>query len=187
MQDNQQSDQYYTANQDDPYANTAQDPEAPSHIQSDASISWSASEFVHHEKNVLWYLGLAGATIAIAAAVYFILNQDTFTLVIVLLLGVVFGIAAARKPRVLNYMVDDFGLAVDKKQYKYEDFKSFSLEKDSAISSLIFMPVQRFSPPLTLYVPSENIDDVIDLVGVYLPLEQQETGYVDKFLSRIRF
>lgn len=187
MQDNQQNGQFYSANQDDLYANTAQGPEALNTIQSDTSIKWTASEFVHHEKNITWYLGLLAVTLGVATAVYFILNKDIFTLVIVVLLGIVFGIAGARKPRVLEYAVDDLGLTVAQKRYKYEDFKSFSLEKDSAISSLVFMPVQRFSSALTLYVPEENIDDVIDLVGIYLPLEQHETGYVDKFLSRIRF
>lgn len=187
MHDSSQKDQFYSNNHDDNYTSTRREPDESSAFQNTSSIKWTASEFVHHEKKITWYIGLALITLGTAIASYFALSKDFFTIIIVVILGIVFGIAAARKPRVLEYTVDDYGVFAGQKHYKYEDFKSFSLDTESAISSLVFMPAQRFSPTLTLYVPNENIGSVMDLVGMYLPIEQHETGYVDRLLNRIKF
>jgi hypothetical protein len=151
------------------------------------SINWTASEFVQHDKKANWYLILAFVTLAVAALSYLLLGKDIFAPSVVITLGVVFGIAGSRKPRILDYSISGYGLSVGQKHFNYEDFKSFSLLSEGQVSTVLLMPSKRFSPTLTLYVPEEETDDVMNALGSFLPLEQHDVGYVDKFLGKIRF
>jgi hypothetical protein len=187
MQNEDQNQQIYNEEQVDPYASTALQQENPEVDNEPTSLSWTASEFIQHDKSAIWYLSLAGLTVAFALLAYFLLNKDIFSLVVILMLGFVFGVSAARKPRILKYTVDDHGLLIDAKEYDYEGFRSFSVIDEGPIFMLVLMPVQRFSPILTIYVPEDTIDAVVDTVGAYLPVVQHQPSLVDKFLSRIRF
>jgi len=189
MQDNQQNDRFYNNNHAErsDYSTTEQNPEYSDLKGLEEPIKWTASEFVQHDKNPLWYLGLSAVTIFTASLSFLLLNKDIFAPAIVVVLGIVFGIAGARKPRVLEYSLEDTGLNVGQRHFIYEEFKSFGVLSESVVSSIILMPSKRFSPALTLYVPQELLDDVVDVIGMYLPLEQHEIGYLDKFLSKIKY
>lgn len=189
MQDNEQPREFYSPGQtDNPYASTEQSLEPQENFQHENIISWTASEFIYHEKKFIWYLGLMTATLLTSLIGYLALGRDWYTAAIITLLGIIFGFAAARKPRVLNYAVDDYGLMVDQKHYDYDNFKSFSVSDDNGpITSLVFMPSKRIGTVITIYVPSENLDDVTDIVGLYLPVEDHVSGLADKFLNKIKF
>ena len=189
MQDSQQNDSFYTNTSAEPYdfSATEQNPEYSNLNGIEESVRWTASEFVQHDKSPLWYIGLCAATFFVAALSYLLLDRDTFAPIIVLILGIVFGIAGARKPRILEYSLEDTGINVGQRHFLYDEFKSFGVIGESAISSIILMPTKRFSPTITIYVPQELIDEVVGVVGMYLPLEQHEIGYLDKFLSKIKY
>lgn len=187
MQDNQPPTQFYGPNQTTPYASTELSPDINEENNEENSISWTASEFIYHEKSTTWFMGLGCATFTLALSGFFILGRDWYTLIIIMLLGIIFGVAAARKPRILQYIVDDYGLSVDQKHYTYDDFKFFSIIDDKAISSMVFIPSNRLGTSITIYVPADKIDDVSNLVSTYLPLEKHDYGYADKFLNKIKF
>ena len=188
MQNDNTQEPYYSQAQQDSYALTAQQ-ERPTNQGGSASnsIHWTASEFVQHDKQSGWYMGLAAATVLVATAAYFLLNGDLFAPIIVLILGITFGVAGARKPRVLEYSLDEYGLVAGSRHYTHEDFKSFAVLSEGPVSSLILMPSKRLSPSLTLYAPQDQIDNVVNTLGMFLPLEQHEVGFIDNFLSKIRF
>ena len=193
MQNDQQNGQFYNPNQQQsqtdnyaPQPDMQQDNSDHEQMAED-SIRWTASEFVQHDKNISWYLILLFTTLAVAAIAYLVLNKDLFAPSIVLVLGLVFGIAGSRKPRILDYSMSEHGLTAGQKHFRYEDFKSYSLISDGPVSTVLLMPSKRFSPTLTLYVPESEIDEVLDALGMFLPIEDHEVGYVDKFLSKIRF
>jgi hypothetical protein len=189
MQDNQQPTEFYNPGQtNNPYASTEQAPVPQNNFEQENIISWTASEFIYHEKQFIWYLGLVAVTTVVALLGYLVLGRDWYTAIIIIILGIIFGFAAARKPRVLDYAVDDYGLMVDQKHFDYDSFRSFSVVNDnSPIASLVFMPSKRISTTITIYVPAEHLDEVTGLVGMYLPIENHENGLADKFLSKIKF
>lgn len=186
---NNENQNQYSNNQPnvDPFSSTAIQPDDSVNSGEVKSLSWTASEFIQHDKGIFWYLSLASLTLIIALLAYILLDEDRFSLGIILLLGVIFGIAASRKPRILKYSVDEHGLLIDNKDYRYESFRSFSVTDEGSVYTLILTPVQRLSPLLTIYVPEDTVDDVVDLLGMYLPVVQHQSGLIDKFLSRIRF
>lgn len=149
-------------------------------------VQWTASEFIAHEKNASWYITL-GVGFVIFAALIYILTKDKISTVVILLVGLVFGYFATRKPRVLIYRLDPSGLTIDKKFYGFERFKSFSIIDEGAIPSIFLMPMQRFMLPLSLYYAPDHEDQIADFLANYLPIEDRQPDVIERTMRRIRF
>lgn len=148
-------------------------------------VAWSASEFIAHEKSPLWYAALAGGAFLIVGLVY-LLTKDVVAVVALASVAILFGILGAHKPRVLSYHVDAGGLTIDQKFYPYSEFKSFGVVNEGAFSSIVFMPMRRFMPTLTIYYPPENEEDVVDALSAYLPFAPASHDLIDRMMRRIR-
>jgi hypothetical protein len=139
-------------------------PEIPTGLQSDTaqpdSITWTASEFIAHEKSAGWYTMLALATAIIAGIVYLI-TRDYISVGVVVVAGIILGAYAAHEPRQLEY--------------------------EGAFSSITFMPLKRFSPPISIYYAPEDEDRIVTLLSDKLPIEQRRLDAVDNLMRKIRF
>ena len=167
-------------------------PEAPAQApnqaqqEDDYSLSWTASEFIAHSKSSGWYGLLVGATVVISAIV-FLLTKDKITTAMVLIVGVLFGVMAARKPRELAYTITEDGVSVGNKFYAFGNFKSFSIIQEEGIESIWFMPLQRFMPGLTIYFEPSKVDEIADVLADFLPYEPRKIDPLDKLMHKIRF
>ncbi|MGH7158295.1 MAG: hypothetical protein ACREGD_04495 [Candidatus Saccharimonadales bacterium] len=151
-----------------------------------SSVEWTASEYVAHEKHTAWYVQVLLATVVVAALVYLI-TRDVISSGIIVFAGVVFAVAAARKPRVLAYRVDAGGLTVGQKYYPYTQFKSFAVMAEGSLATVVFMPHKRFAPSIDVYVPPENANAIIAVISGSLPIVNRKQGMVDTITNRIRF
>src|SRR5258708_34948121 len=78
----------------------AQTPASAASSQENA-VSWTASEFIAHDKATSWYIGLGVAAGLLAVLVYF-LAHDWVSIIVIIIITTIFGVFAAREPRVLN-------------------------------------------------------------------------------------
>jgi hypothetical protein len=154
--------------------------------QDDESISWTASEYLIHHKNFGWFISLGLITAALGIVVWFV-TQDVVSVTVVGIVGMVFGIAAARQPRVLTYRVDQTGLHMGEKSYPYADFKSFSVIEEGQMSSITLMPMKRFMPGVSIYYPPEQEDDIANVLALYLPHEERKPDMVDRLMHKVRY
>lgn len=161
---------------------------APSAAASDpdGAITWTASEFVAHEKSAGWYAALAGGTVVVAGLIY-LLTKDIISTAVVVIGAVFLGIYAKRKPRQLQYRLDDSGISVGDKQYQYEEFRSFGVVPEGAFSSIVFLPLKRFAPTTSIYYAPEDEDDIVEVLSDRLPFQEYGHDVVDQFMRRIRF
>jgi len=168
----------------------AQTPEAPeppkAQSPEDGAISWTASEFVAHEKSAGWYGVLALAAIIIAALIYLI-TRDTISAVVVIIAALAFGAIAGRKPRQLQYRLSNSGVIIGNKQLGYNLFKSFSVVPEGAFSSIVLRPLKRFSPLTTIYYAPDDEEKIVNLLSDHLPFEEHQPDAVDNMMRRIRF
>ena len=156
--------------------------EAPS---ASDGISWTASEFIAHAKTGGWYAILGVITIIFAGLAYYF--ADIFSAIVVVVVAILFGYMASRKPRELPYMVNEKGVQVDKKLYPYGSFKSFSIIQEEGVESIWFMPLQRFAPGLTIYFAPQEGQKIVDYLGTQLPYEERKPDTIDILMHRIRF
>lgn len=153
---------------------------------SSTEVSWTASEYIAHQKNTGWYVLLGLGAVA-AAVVVFLLTRDKISSGMVVVVAVMFGIFAARQPRVLAYQVTQGGVKIGEKFFQYGDFKSFSVLDEGHISSILLMPLKRFMPGVSMYYPPEQEEKIVNVLVNYLPHEERQPDFIDRLMRKVRF
>jgi hypothetical protein len=97
------------------------------------------------------------------------------------------GFYAAHQPRQLEYEIGRRGLSIGGKYHGYDEFKSFSILPEGAFSSIVFMPLKRFAPPITIYYAPEDEEKILAVLSGSLPYEEPRRDAVDSLMKRIRF
>lgn len=150
------------------------------------SITWTASEFIAHQKTAAWYLVLAGAALALAAITW-LLTKDVISAAVICIGALFLGVYAARQPRQLPYVVDTYGVSIGSRHIPYEHFRSFALVHEGAMPSIVLLPLKRFAPLITIYFDPADEQRIAEFLSNFLPVEDHRLDPMDRFLSRIRF
>ena len=186
MKEQEQKDANWTYNADAPDTAQPEDQIAPQKPVSNEPITWSASEYVAHEKSPAWYLTLfAGGGLLVL--IVFIVTRDVLASVVVLLSCAALSVYAGRKPETKRYSLTDQGVTVEGKPYAYSMFRSFSVVEEGAIDSIWLKPLKRFSPMTVMYFAPEDADQIVDMISQYLPYEEHELDTIDRISKRVRF
>lgn len=161
-------------------------PSAEPHPHHTSSVSWTASEFIEHDKDTMWFAGLAGVTLIVVAIIYF-MTRDIFTAIIIMIAGILFGVAANRPPRNMQYTVDDHGVSIGAKTYPYADFRAFSVAQEGPLKSITFVPLKRFMPLLSMYYDPADEDEIAEVLSAHLPMQDHKADPLEQLMKRIRF
>jgi hypothetical protein len=159
---------------------------APQFAPTQHDVTWSASEYIAHEKGLSWYGLFVLAILAVVGAIYFI-TRDIFSTVVILALAGLVAYSAGRKPQIISYKLDDHGLTIGNKFRPYAEFRSFAVVQEGAFSAVTLAPLKRFAVPISLYYEPKDEDAIIGVISQYLPVEHREHDPIDKLTRRIRF
>jgi hypothetical protein len=151
-----------------------------------ASISWTASEFIDHQKSASWYISVLASGLVVAALL-FLITRDKITGGVIVFVTVLFAYYATRKPRQISYRLADGILDVGEKQFDLALYRSYFVVSEGAFSSLTFLPLKRFALPLTVYYDPADETKITEILNDYLPMERKKQDAVDNFMRRIRF
>ena len=147
-------------------------------------VKWEAKEYIQHDKNAGWYVGLAiVGLLLIALSVW--LQWWTFTAVVILSV-VSLLIYVLRPARTLKYSISNKGLTEGTRVYNFEDFKSFGILQDDTNFAIVLIPRKRFSAAVTVYFPKEKGEEIVDQFGARLPMEAVKLDIVDKLVRKLR-
>jgi len=149
-------------------------------------VSWTASEFIAHQKNASWY-GLLVVGALVASALVFLLTKDKISVAMIVIVAITFGAFASRQPRVLQYQLNEGGLNIGDKFYPYALFKSFAVIQEDGLESISLIPLKRFMPILSIYFAPDDADKIVNMLGDYLPHEDRQADAIDRLMRRLRF
>ncbi|HEX7963758.1 MAG TPA: hypothetical protein VF466_04170 [Candidatus Saccharimonadales bacterium] len=150
------------------------------------AVEWSASEFIAHDKNPLWYVTLIVIAALVTGIIYFI-SRDIVSVVAIVVLASVFGVAASRKPRIVEYRLDRGGITVGRRFHPYGDFKSFAVIEEGVFASITLLPLKRFNLPLSIYFSPDDEHEIMDVIANHLPLQPGALDSLDRFMRNIHF
>ena len=165
--------------------NTEPNPASQQSLQG-AIVSWSASEYIANPKNTNWFAMLAASSLVLTVIVYF-LTKDIVSVVVIIMLGIIVGIFAARQPQVLEYNINSTGIMMGPRFYPFESFKSFSVADEGPLSHISLLPLKRFMPPIALHYAPDDEEKIINALADYLPYEEHKRDIVENFSRRVRF
>ena len=150
-------------------------------------VTWTADEFKAHPKNSQWFIRLAIFTAALAGISFIISPGDFVPPLVVIIVAFTFGVLAVRKPRKLEYAIDDSGVHIGQKLYPFSTFKSFSIVQEDGMDVVWLMPLKRFMPILSLYFEENEGSKIVEALANTLPLENRQPDPVDRLMHKIKF
>jgi hypothetical protein len=150
------------------------------------TVTWTASEYIAHHKTPGWYMLLLFVAAAVAALVWW-LTRDFVSAGVVIVGAVVLAIYGARKPRQQEYTMNSQGFSVGQRFHSFNEFRSFSVVPEGAFSSIMFMPLKRFSPYASIYYDPADEEKIISFISAHLPYEPRTGDAIDHLVRRIRF
>ena len=147
-------------------------------------VRWEAEEYVSHEKNAGWYFGLVLVCV-ILSLISIRFEWWTFTAVIVVsVIAIV--VYSVRPPRKIQYVLSAKGLTEGEKMYHFEDYKAFGILQDDVHFAIILMPKKRFAPAVTVYFPENKGEEIVNMFGERLPMEEVKLDMIDKIVRKLR-
>ena len=150
------------------------------------SISWSASEFIAHEKTAGWYALLVLAAV-LAAGVIWLLTRDLLPTTAVFIGMVLLAYYASHQPRQQQYRLDGSGLTIGNRHLPYHEFRSFSAVPEGPFLSIELTPLKRFAMYTTLYLDPKDEDRILAFLSTYLPMDVARPSLTDNLMRRIHF
>lgn len=150
------------------------------------AIVWSASEYVEHAKSTMWFIWLGVVTVIGVAVAIFVLKQYTFALLLVVM-AIAVVIWARRPAHEVCYELSTSGILINDRQFPFNEFRAFGVIQDNAIYYAVLLPTKRFSPGVNVYFPSDMGEQIVDMLGAALPMEQLRQDFIDKLTSRLNF
>lgn len=149
-------------------------------------ITWTASEFIAHQKSATWY-SLSVLTAVGLGAIIYLLTRDFFPTTVVPFGVILLAIYAGRQPRQETYRLDHVGLTIGNRHYGFHEFRSFTVVPEGAFSSIELTPLGRFAMYANLYFDPADEDRIVARLSQYLPLEEPRHSFVDGLMRRIHF
>lgn len=166
----------------EPAASTA--PEAPQEPDEEP-VRWQAHEYIHHEKNALWFTLFAVVVIGLILLAIFVIQSITFAILVPVMAAALL-VYTHRPPRLLNYTLSRQGLHINDRLYPFSDFKGFGIIRDGQEYSVMLIPTKRFQPGVVVYFPEDAGEAIVDMLGVRLPMQELHMDVVDKIIRKLR-
>ncbi|MFA5838749.1 MAG: hypothetical protein WC849_02330 [Candidatus Paceibacterota bacterium] len=115
-------------------------------------IRWSAEEFEYSEKSVDWFWAVGVVSVGFAVLSIFLGNLLFALLIIISAFAL--SMQAVRKPKVINFEINDEGIIIDKKLYIYNTLESFwvinkekiIIKSKKAVVPFLIIPLQNMNP-----------------------------------------
>ena len=159
--------------------------EAEASDKEPSSFSWQASEFIHHQKEVGWYTAFGIIVLVLVGAMIFF--HRWFEAAVFVMAAIALLVYAKKEPRVLQYIIDDHGVTIENKLYKYDKFRSFSVFSDVAWHSIDLDPTQRFQPRLTLIFESKDLDQILAILVQHLARIDRQPDLIERATRTLKF
>lgn len=160
---------------------------------SEELIKWTASEAVAQERGKGWYISVI--LIAVSAVVIVVLLwifkiislMTTITTGILVVIITVSVFVIAKSPiREVEYILTNSGIIIDGKLYPFKDFRSFGVRQLDAMWQLILLPIKRFGVSTTIFIHEDQGEEIVDILGAVLPMEEVKIDTIDKIVHKLK-
>lgn len=148
------------------------------------NISWQAEEYIVHDRNTGWYIGLFIIGAALIALAVFLKWWTFLTLVILSIITIL--ISTFKPPRKINYQLDSKGLKEGDRLHEFDNFKAFGILKEGSHFSAVLIPKKRFGLSVKVYFPGDTGEVIVDTLGAHLPMEEVKLDFLDRIVNFLR-
>jgi hypothetical protein len=150
----------------------------------DQPVRWQATEYIHRERDQLWFILFVAATLVLIIAAIFLIKSITFAVLIPVMAAALI-VYTRRPPRILDYTLSRQGLHINDHLYPFAEFKGFALVHGGEEYSIMLIPVKRFKPAVSVYFPEEAGEAIVDMLAARLPMGESHLDVVDRLVQKL--
>jgi len=149
------------------------------------SLHWETHEYEDKKRNSDWFWAVGILTIGVAVTSV-ILNNVLFAIVVIL---ASFGLLlyAARKPKVVDVVLDDKGVRVHDIFYPYHTLESFWVEDQENHPRILIKSQKLFMPYIHVPLGDPNLEEVRDYLISHIPEVFHSESIFHKIIDRLGF
>lgn len=136
-------------------------------------MKWSSPEFEYKEKSNTWFLTVI--TIAVVIGLLALWQTNFLFLVFTAVAALMIIVWSQKKPKVINFELDDEGLWIERVFYSYNKFGAFAIKR----GSLLFEQKERFRPHLIVSFDKKNLDAIRKHLLDFLPEMEYHESLID--------
>lgn len=115
-------------------------------------MRWSAEEFEYSEKSIDWFWAVG--VVAVGFAILSIFLGNLLFAILIIISAFALSVQAVRKPRLINFEINEEGVIIDKKLYTYNTLESFwiinkekiIIKSKKAVVPFLIIPLQNINP-----------------------------------------
>jgi hypothetical protein len=148
-------------------------------------LRWQANEYIHHEKDVMWFIAFGVVVAVLMAISVLVLRSITFS-VLIPVMAVALIVYTRRPPRLIDYTLSPKGLYVNDQLYSFAEFKGFGVIRDGREFSIMLIPTKRFRLGVSVYFPEEAGEAIVDILGTRLPMQEMNLDLFDRIIHKLR-
>jgi len=153
-------------------------------------ITWTASEAVEYQRKNGWYAVLIIVTAviiggAIILQIFFDI-QLWSTALLALVIFIAIMIVSRKKPRKINYRLNREGIHVDGKLHPWNEFRAFGITNSGALWTVSLIPTKRFAMDISMFIPADKGERIVDALGIVLPMEKIRNNVIDNIAGRLK-
>ena len=153
-------------------------------VQSDGLVHWSASDSIEHERGKTWYAVLFLLALSVIGVSIWLQLWTTGFLVLVVSIAIL--VVTKRPNREVQYELSDAGVSIDGNLRSYSEFRAFGVRHDGVFWQLVLIPVTRFGMSVTIFINEDQGEQIVDIIGARLPMEETKHDFVDKLVRRLK-
>ncbi len=151
----------------------------------DQPLRWQATEYVHRERDQMWFILFVVVTIILIAVAIFVIKSVTFAILIPVMAAALV-VYIRRPPSVLDYTLSRQGLHINDRLISFSEFKSFAVIHGDSEYSVMLIPTKRFKPGVSVYFPEEAGEAIVDVLAARLPMQEANLDIVDRIIQKLR-
>lgn len=171
------------------YENNTEDALGDNEDQPLDQITWSAKEYQDQNKSFSWYatLYLVGSVIVLASIFFYYKKPLQMLSVILVVSSIVASlhIISRKKPKTINYSIDEDILIIDGKAHSLGSFRSFSVVNHANQEEIKLIPTSTTQPGINVRLDEENKAKVFELLSNNIPYEYVKPSLIDKIADKL--
>ena len=153
-------------------------------VKQSSSVEWTGEEYIAIKRNTWWFVGLFLISAALVTLGVF-LKMWTFIIVVVLA-AVAILVRAMMPPRKIKYSLNSKGLTEGGQFHAFNEFRALGILKEGDHYSAILIPRKKVSVQVKVFFPETNGEEIVDILGMHLPMEEVRLDFIDKIIKFLR-
>ena len=153
-------------------------------------VTWTASESVEYQRKSSWYAVLIIVTAVIVGGAVclqiFLDIQLWSTALLAIVVFIAIMVVSRKKPRDIEYRLNREGVYVGEKLYPWSSFRAFGIANEGDLWTVWLIPTKRFAMGVSMFVPADKGERIVDALGAILPMEKIPNNFVDNIAHLLK-